>query len=64
MSVTLKDNTGKTLRAVAFRVIGTPIETHLQNKDQLLNVAGSVKHSLWNGQEQVSFIIDDLLQVK
>lgn len=61
--VTLQDNGGNTLEAMAFRVRGTPLEAVLTNTQNIIHVLGSVKYDVWNNREKASFFIEDLMVI-
>lgn len=55
-----KAATGR-LQAIAFRAVGTPLETVFAEalRGRLLHLAGAVKLNEWNGQERVDFVVED-----
>lgn len=55
----LQDETGKRLKAMAFRAMQTPLEKILNHRGPL-DVAGSVKVDEWQGKQQLTLIIDDI----
>ena len=60
-SMQIKDQTGR-LRAVAFRVAGTPIAEALDQaaQGQPIDILGKVSRNTYNGQVSVQFLIDDI----
>jgi hypothetical protein len=30
----------------------------------MVSITGSIKHNVWNGREQVSFIVDDVMRAE
>jgi single-stranded-DNA-specific exonuclease len=63
LKVTIKDNTGKTLKAMAFRCMQQPLgQALLHAKGKTYHIAGSLKLDYWQGQEQISLFIDDMMQ--
>jgi single-stranded-DNA-specific exonuclease len=52
---------GKRLQGIAFRAIGTALETVLlENKGAFLNVVGSLRLDSWQGQEKIQLTIEDV----
>jgi single-stranded-DNA-specific exonuclease len=64
LRVTLQDNNFKKMQVVAFRCIGTPIGDALSDINTMVSITGSIKHNVWNGREQVSFIVDDVMRAE
>jgi single-stranded-DNA-specific exonuclease len=57
----LRANDGATLDAIAFRVAGKPIgDALLQNRGQLIHVAGHLTINRWQGTERVQLRLVDL----
>lgn len=57
---TLQDETGKRLKAIAFRSVETPLKELLEYKGTF-DVAGTVKLDNYNGSAQLQIIIDDVI---
>jgi single-stranded-DNA-specific exonuclease len=54
-------STGRTIKAMAFRSLETPIgKMLLASRGQKINIAGRIKSSNWQGVERVELIIDDI----
>ncbi|MCE3232586.1 MAG: recJ [Rickettsiaceae bacterium] len=54
-------NTGKTIKAMAFRSLETPVgKVLLARRGQKINIAGRIKSSHWQGVDRVELIIDDV----
>lgn len=52
---------GKRLQGIAFRAMGTALETVLlQNKGATLHVAGNLRLNSWQGQEKIQLTIEDV----
>jgi single-stranded-DNA-specific exonuclease len=62
LRVELADESGKRLKAMAFRAVGTPLGDALTKPTgHLYHVAGTLKLDTWNGKEQLTFIIEDMM---
>lgn len=62
--VMLKDKTGATLKAMAFRCMQQPLgQELLQARAKQYHIAGNLKLDYWQGQEQITFFIDDMMYV-
>jgi single-stranded-DNA-specific exonuclease len=49
------------LSAIAFRCVGTPLgDALLSTRGKTLSVAGQLRVSQWNGQQQISLMVDDV----
>jgi len=55
----LQDETGKRLKAMAFRAMQTPLQKILEHRGPI-EVAGNVKVDEWQGRQQLTLIIDDI----
>jgi single-stranded-DNA-specific exonuclease len=64
LRVELADEAGKRLKAMAFRAVGTPLgEALSQPHAPYYHLAGTLKHDVWNGRAQTTFIIEDALSI-
>lgn len=55
----LQDETGKRLKAMAFRAMQTPLQDILDHRGPV-EVAGTVKLDEWQGRQQLTLIVDDI----
>lgn len=55
----LQDETGKRLKAMAFRAMQTPLQEVLNHRGPL-EIAGNVKLDEWQGRQQLTLIVDDI----
>ncbi len=55
----LQDETGKRLKAMAFRAMQTPLQQVLEHRGPL-EVAGNVKLDEWQGRQQLTLFVDDI----
>lgn len=55
----LQDETGKNLKAMAFRSFETPLQKVVNYRGPI-EVAGTVKSDEWQGRQQLTLIIDDI----
>ncbi len=55
----LQDETGKRLKAMAFRAMQTPLQKILNHRGPL-EIAGNVKLDEWQGRQQLTLIVDDI----
>lgn len=61
LRVELADESGKRLKAMAFRAVGTPLgDALLKPNAPYCHLAGTLKSDVWNGREQITFIIEDI----
>jgi single-stranded-DNA-specific exonuclease len=58
--LTLQDETGKRIKAIAFRSVDTPLKELLEYKG-IFDVAGSFKVDQYQGSPQLQMIIDDVM---
>jgi single-stranded-DNA-specific exonuclease len=62
LRVELADESGKRLKAMAFRSLGTPLgEELLKPTKALYHVLGTAKIDTWNSTETLTFIIEDIM---
>ncbi len=62
--VMLKNKSGATLKAMAFRCMQQPLgQELLHSRGKQYHIAGSLKLDYWQGQEQITFFIDDIMRV-
>ncbi len=61
ISVIFLSKNGKSTRGMCFNSIGTLLEPYLVNKNNNLNLVGKIKLNKWNNQNQIQFIINDIL---
>ncbi len=62
LRVILTDTSGGRLKAMSFRSVGTPLGDALQSSyGKTLHLAGSLKLEHWQGRQQISFMIDDVM---
>jgi len=60
LRVDLKSEAGGTLRAMAFRSVGTPLGEFLTvNRGRTVHVAGNISGNYWNGARNVQFRVLD-----
>ena len=59
LRLTLADGGGKTLKAVAFRCLETPLGAALMQKGTSLNIFGTLKRDTWQGRDGVQFVVED-----
>jgi len=53
---------GRQLKTMAFRSIGTPAGDALKDAEgKTVSLAGTLKKDLWQGRQQITFIIDDVM---
>jgi single-stranded-DNA-specific exonuclease len=58
---TLKSGGGKTIGAIAFRTVGTPLGEALMSGDgKVYHVAGRLQRDNWGGREKIELMIEDL----
>jgi single-stranded-DNA-specific exonuclease len=58
---TLKSGGGKTIGAIAFRAVGTPLGDTLMSGDgKVYHVAGRLQRDNWGGREKIELMIEDL----
>lgn len=56
----VSDARGAKLKVMAFQGVGTPLGAYLQSSiGRGVTLAGSLKKDLWQGREQVTFIVED-----
>lgn len=55
----LQDETGKRLKAMAFRAMQTPLQEVVNHRGPI-EVAGTVKVDEWQGRSQLTLIVDDI----
>ncbi|MCE2716077.1 MAG: single-stranded-DNA-specific exonuclease RecJ [Pseudomonadota bacterium] len=55
----LQDETGKRLKAMAFRAMQTPLQKILEHRGPV-EVAGNIKVDEWQGRQQLTLIVDDI----
>ncbi len=55
----LEDETGKRLKAMAFRAMQTPLQAVVNHRGPI-DVAGTVKVDEWQGRTQLTLIVDDI----
>ncbi len=55
----LQDETGKRLKAMAFRAMQTPLQTVLEHRGPM-EVAGTVKLDEWQGRKQLTLFVEDI----
>ncbi len=57
----LKSGGGKTIGAIAFRAVGTPLGDALLGSDgRVFHVAGRLQRDNWGGREKIEVLIEDL----
>lgn len=55
----LQDETGKNIKAMAFRSFETPLKKVVNYRGPI-EVAGTVKSDVWQGRQQLTLIVDDI----
>lgn len=55
----LQDETGKRLKAMAFRAMQTPLQQILEHRGPV-EVAGTMKLDEWQGRQQLTLFVDDI----
>lgn len=64
LRLSLRSDAGGALRAVAFRVIGSPLGDLLQKSGgQYLHFAGALSSNFWNGSRNVQFRVTDAAEI-
>jgi single-stranded-DNA-specific exonuclease len=64
ISCFLRSDTGKSLEAMAFSAVGTPLEDAIFNaQHKFHHLVGSLKIDTWQGREKVKFYIDDICSI-
>ncbi len=59
---TMPDGKKNYVKAMAFRSIGTPLgDALLSANGRMLHLAGEIKRDFWQGREQVTFFIEDVI---
>jgi single-stranded-DNA-specific exonuclease len=61
-SCTLKGEDGRSLEAICFNSLGTPLEKALiQHQDRPCSIAGTLQIDTWQGREKLKFMIQDVM---
>ncbi len=61
-SCTLKGEDGRSLEAMCFNSLGTPLEKALEtHQDKPCHMVGTLQIDAWQGREKLKFMIQDVM---
>ncbi len=63
LSCTLKGEDGRSLEAICFNSLGTPLQQALlKHQDRPCHMVGTLQIDTWQGREKLKFIIQDIME--